>query len=147
VRTAVGDPGFGPEFSTQVVVLARGGTHTATINLHPVELGPVSVSIQMTGQQASVALQASHEATREAIRQALPQLHDMFRASGLQLTQAQVGDGSAGNGAWREGTPARQQGTGAGTTRGTVADASAAGQGAGTVTTVRSSSRLLDTWA
>jgi flagellar hook-length control protein FliK len=109
VRTPVGHPGFGQDFSSQVVLLARGATQNAQIHLHPAELGPVSVSIQMNGQQATLSLQAAHEATREAMRQALPQLHEMFRAGGLELAQAQVGDGSSGNTPWRD-APAPRQG-------------------------------------
>jgi flagellar hook-length control protein FliK len=147
VRTPVGQPGFAQDFSSQILVLARGATHTAQLSLHPAELGPVSISIQMTGQQAIISMQATHESTREAIRQALPQLHEMFRSGGLELTQAQVGDGSPGQG-WREapqqrpGQPARNgPGSGAAGVAGEIAAAPVpAAPGA-------RSMRIVDAWA
>jgi flagellar hook-length control protein FliK len=94
VRTPVGDPGFGADLSRQVVYLAKTGTQSAELTLQPPGLGPVSVAIQMNGLQASVAISASHEASRAALRDALPQLSALFQQSGLQLAGAHVGDGS-----------------------------------------------------
>jgi flagellar hook-length control protein FliK len=94
VRTPVDDPGFGADVSRQLVYLAKTGAQSAELTLQPANLGPVSVSIQMNGLQTTVAISASHEATRTALREALPQLSALFQQSGLQLAGAQVGDGS-----------------------------------------------------
>ena len=69
------------------------------------------MAIDLRGQQAQVFISALHPQTRVALEQALPQLHEMFAAQGLQLSQAQVGDQGAGSardqqsdprsGAWR----------------------------------------------
>jgi len=81
-----------------MVVLARNGTQSAELTLHPANLGPLQVSIQLDGQQASLVLSAAHESTRAALQEALPQLHAMFEQSGLQLHSAQVGDGTLAGG-------------------------------------------------
>jgi len=141
VRTPVGHAGFAQDLSSQIVVLARGQSQSAQLSLHPAELGPVTVSIQMSGQQATISLQAAHEATREALRQSLPQLHEMFQASGLQLSQAQVGDGSAGNPSWRD-APAQRPGGSTLPDGGRGAPSIAPAAGTRTV-----SVRLVDTWA
>ena len=97
IATRVGDPGFGQDVSRQLVFLAKTGAQSAELSLQPPELGPVSVSIQMNGLQASLAISASHAATRTALQEALPHLSELFQSSGLQLADAHVGDGSARN--------------------------------------------------
>lgn len=94
ISTRVGDSGFGQDVSQQLVFLAKTGAQSAQLSLHPAELGPVSVSIQMNGLQASLVISASHAATRAALQEALPHLGELFQSSGLQLADAQVGDGS-----------------------------------------------------
>jgi len=91
VATPVGHAAFGQDLSQQIVVLARRGVQSAQISLEPAGLGPVSVSIQIHGHEATLAFTAAHEATRHALEQALPRLRDMFASSGLQLSDATVG--------------------------------------------------------
>ena len=97
IATHVGDAEFGAAVSRQLVSLARTGVQSAELVLNPAHLGPVSVSIQMSGQQATLSMTAEHEATRTALRAALPQLDALFTQSGLQLGSAHVGGGSEGN--------------------------------------------------
>jgi len=94
VGTPVNDPGFGQDVSRQIVYLSKTGVQSAELTLQPANLGPVSVSIQMNGVQASLAITASHETTRAALQNALPHLNQLFAQNGLQLMGAQVGDGS-----------------------------------------------------
>ncbi len=94
VATRVDDPEFGAAVSRHIVSFARTGVESAELSLNPAHLGPVSISIQMSGQQASVTMSAEHEATRTALREALPRLDTLFAQSGLQLGGAHVGDGS-----------------------------------------------------
>jgi flagellar hook-length control protein FliK len=98
IGTPVGDPGFGQELARGMVYLARSGSQSAELTLNPADLGPVRVELQMNGQQASLMISASHEATRSAMQEALPQLHALFEQNGLQLSGAQVGD------RWQNGT-------------------------------------------
>jgi flagellar hook-length control protein FliK len=97
IATRVGDLGFEQDISRQLVFLAKTGVQSAELSLQPSELGPVSVSIQMNGLQASLVISAGHAVTRAALQEALPHLSELFQNSGLQLTNAQVGDGSARN--------------------------------------------------
>jgi flagellar hook-length control protein FliK len=107
IATRVEDADFGVAVSRQLVSLARTGVQSAQLVLNPAHLGPVSVSIQMSGQQASLSMSAEHEATRTALREALPHLDTLFAQSGLQLGSAHVGDGSERH-SGRQGTPAER---------------------------------------
>ena len=91
VATPVGQPGFGQEFSERVVVWARGGVQSAQISLEPAGLGPVGVSIQVHGHEATLVFTAQHETTRSALEAALPRLREMFAECGMHLSDASVG--------------------------------------------------------
>jgi flagellar hook-length control protein FliK len=91
VATPVGQPGFAQEFAGRVLVLTHGGVQTAQISLEPAGLGPVGVSIQVHGHEATLAFTAAHPATRDALEAALPRLREMFASSGMQLSDASVG--------------------------------------------------------
>jgi flagellar hook-length control protein FliK len=104
VAASVGDPAFGAAVSHPIVTMARTGLQSAELTLNPEHFGPVSVSIQMTGREATVSISADHEATRTALREALPHLDALFAQSGLQLGGAHVGDGSERN-AGRQAQP------------------------------------------
>ncbi|BAP89579.1 flagellar hook-length control protein [Burkholderiales bacterium GJ-E10] len=146
VAAPVGTPGFAQDFASRVVLLAQNGTHSAQLSLHPVDLGPVSVSIQMNGQAATLALAAHHEATRDAMQQALPRLQEMFQQNGLQLADAHIGNGSAYNPLpqQRPGSGGRGRGGGSGTGGSITAPAALAATGGRAST---SSLRLVDTFA
>ena len=145
IGTAVGETGFGQDVSRQIVYLAKTGVQSAQLSLQPAELGPVSVSIQMNGLQASLVISASHAATRAALQDALPHLSELFQSSGLQLTGAQVGDGSARN---ADQGPAQRDGLAANDPLGSVTAAHPTAIAlAATTGTGRPGNRLIDTFA
>jgi flagellar hook-length control protein FliK len=92
VATPVLNAGFAEEFANRVVFLAGQRVQSAEVALTPADLGPVSVSIEVRGHEASVVFGAAHATTRAALEDALPRLREMFAGSGLQLTNAQVGE-------------------------------------------------------
>jgi flagellar hook-length control protein FliK len=103
VASTPGSANFAPDLAHQVVSMVKTGAQSVQLSLTPAELGPVSVSIQMSGTAASVVFSASHPATRAALQDALPHLSNLFSQSGLQLSGALVGDGSqqqAQSGGW-----------------------------------------------
>jgi flagellar hook-length control protein FliK len=101
VPTPVGAAAFGEDFSARIALLARGRVHSAELSLTPADLGPVSVSIELRGTDATLVFGAAHAATRAAIEDALPRLREMLDAQGLQLADARVGT-QTGNGASRD---------------------------------------------
>jgi len=91
VGAPVGTSAFASELSQRVVVFAGQKVQRAEIAVTPAELGPISVSIEVRGQEATLAFAASSHATRAAIEDALPRLRDMLAAHGLQLAGTHVG--------------------------------------------------------
>ena len=91
VASPVGGPGFASELAQRVVVFAGQKVQRADIAVTPADLGPIAVSIEVRGQEATLAFAASNHATRAAIEDALPRLRDMLSAQGLQLAGAHVG--------------------------------------------------------
>jgi flagellar hook-length control protein FliK len=111
-------PDFAPELSASVSLLIKDGVHEAQLQLNPTEMGPVSINIQLEGQQAQVNFHAQHAATREVLERSLPDLAAALQAQGLTLSGGGVfaqsqssggqnrGDGSpdgAANGSGRRG--------------------------------------------
>jgi len=114
VAAPVGTSAFASELSQRVVVFAGQKVQRADIAVAPPELGPIAVSIEVRGQEATLAFAASSHTTRAAIEDALPRLREMLSAQGLQLAGAHVGseprrdpyrpardDGAASNGSAR----------------------------------------------
>ena len=92
VSTPIGHPAFAADLSHRVLLFAGQRVQSAQITVTPNDLGPISVSIEMTGQEAAIQFTAAHATTRAAIEDAMPRLREMLAAQGLQLTQADVGD-------------------------------------------------------
>jgi flagellar hook-length control protein FliK len=83
---------FGEELGAQVALFVRNGTETARLHLHPAELGPVTVRIQLEGQQAQVHFAAEVPATRQALEQAWPALAGQLADSGITLAGGGVSE-------------------------------------------------------
>jgi flagellar hook-length control protein FliK len=90
IGTPVGQTEFASDVGQQIVMLAGSRARSAELALTPAELGPVRVSIEMRGQEATVVLAAAAAATRTALEEALPRLREMFAQQGLNLAEASV---------------------------------------------------------
>jgi flagellar hook-length control protein FliK len=86
----VGTPAWQTELATRVVYLVRGAEQSATLNLNPVDLGPVEVRIQIKEGDASVVFTAAQPEARAALESALPRLRELFAAQGLALSESTV---------------------------------------------------------
>jgi flagellar hook-length control protein FliK len=86
VSAAVGTPEFAPGLSAEVTVMLRDGLQEARLQLNPAEMGPITVQIQIEGQNARIHLSAEQAPTRDALEQALPTLAGTLRDNGLTLT-------------------------------------------------------------
>ncbi len=70
----------------------------AVIELHPAELGSLSVRVEMRGNDAQVTIIAASSAARDMLQQSLPQLRELLLVQGLNLSRAQVERPSQANG-------------------------------------------------
>ncbi|GAA4496640.1 flagellar hook-length control protein FliK [Pseudaeromonas paramecii] len=71
--------------------------HEAELQLEPEGLGKMRIQLKMDQeQQAQVHIMVQHQQTKELVDQALPRLRDMLAGQGIQMSQAQVQQHSAG---------------------------------------------------
>ncbi len=112
IAATPGSADFASQLGAQLSTFVREGIQHARLELHPLELGPVTVQIQLDGHSAQVNLAAEQAPTRAALEEALPQLASSLREAGLTLTGGGVFEqprqqaGSRGDGTpTREGAP------------------------------------------
>jgi flagellar hook-length control protein FliK len=95
---------FSSSLSNRLMMMSQDGVQSARLKLHPENLGPLDVRIQVEEDGARVWFAAQHGQTREALEAAIPRLRELFADQGLQLVRAdvtsgegrqQTGDGSA----------------------------------------------------
>lgn len=91
VKTHIGEPLWKNEFSERIVWQAKSDIQSAQININPPQLGPVQISLNLNGDQASAVFTSPHAEVRQAIEDALPKLREMLSASGINLGDANVG--------------------------------------------------------
>lgn len=75
----------------KVVWLARNEQQTAQININPPQLGPMQISLSMSGDQATAMFASPHAEVRQAIEDAMPRLREMLSSAGVSLGEANVG--------------------------------------------------------
>ena len=86
IATPLHSAGFGPALGAEVSLLVRDGVQEARLALSPAEMGPITVQIQIDGNQAQVNMSAEQAPTRQALEQALPALAAALNDSGLTLS-------------------------------------------------------------
>lgn len=89
------DPRWAEEFGARVSLMVRAGESTASLQLTPVDLGPVEVNVTVRESQATVHFGASQAETRALIEASLPKLRELLASQGYQLTDASVSSGFA----------------------------------------------------
>lgn len=91
LETPVTHPRWGDDLGNRVVWMARHDEQTARINLNPPELGPLQITLNLSGDQASASFTSPHAEVRQAIADALPRLREMLAGAGIDLGQTNVG--------------------------------------------------------
>jgi flagellar hook-length control protein FliK len=93
IATHVRDPRWAEEFGTRIALMVRGGESSASLQLSPVDLGPMDVSVTVKDNQASVHFGAAQAETRALIEASIPRLREMLAAQGFNLMDASVSQG------------------------------------------------------
>ena len=91
INTHLRESGWSQQFGEKIVWLAKNNLQSAQININPPELGPVQITLNLSGDQIKVAFASPHAEVRQAIEGALPQLKEMLSSAGINLGQANVG--------------------------------------------------------
>jgi flagellar hook-length control protein FliK len=92
VPTPFAAPGFQQALGYQVSLLARDGIGMAELHLNPADMGPVSVQITMTGDQARVDFGADLAQTRQALEAGWAELASSLKDAGFTLSGGGVSD-------------------------------------------------------
>ena len=80
--------------------MVRGGGSSAALQLTPVDLGPMEVSITVRDGQASIHFGAAQAETRALIEASIQRLREMLASQGFNLMDASVSQGFS-----RQGRP------------------------------------------
>lgn len=91
VTTPLQDSHWAQDFSERIVWVAKNDQQVAQINITPAQLGPVQITLNMNGDQASITFASPHAEVRKAIEDAMPNLREMLSTTGISLGQSNVG--------------------------------------------------------
>ncbi|MGJ7507282.1 flagellar hook-length control protein FliK [Variovorax sp. GT1P44] len=91
VAPPVGSDEWGPAIGQQMIRMNASGHQVAELNLNPVGLGPLKVTLTMGDNQAQAMFVSAHESVRKAVEAALPQLRTTLAEQGISLGQTSVG--------------------------------------------------------
>jgi flagellar hook-length control protein FliK len=70
---------------------AKDGTYTLSLQLHPAELGPVTVRVAVNDGVLSIQLTADQQGGHDALHSSLSDLRSQLQASGLRVADVDVG--------------------------------------------------------
>lgn len=102
--------GFDDGLGTHVTWMAAHGVGEARIRINPDHLGTIDLVLNIDGQRISAEFQSTHADVRQALEGGLSRLRDQLAQHGLQLVQAQVGDGGDSRRSPRGDAPPAQGG-------------------------------------
>lgn len=93
----VGSKAWPQQLGQQLVRMSQsGGEQRLELQLHPAELGPLSVSLKLGEQGAQAQFLSAHAQVRQVLEQALPQLREALAEQGIELGEATVGEQRSG---------------------------------------------------
>ena len=75
--------------------MVRTGESSASLQLTPVDLGPLEVNVSVRDSQATVHFGAANADTRALLEASMPRLREMLAAQGFQLMDSSVSHGFA----------------------------------------------------
>ncbi|MBK7461690.1 MAG: flagellar hook-length control protein FliK [Betaproteobacteria bacterium] len=91
IHTHLRENSWSQQFGEKIVWLAKNDQQSAQININPPELGPVQITLNLSGGEAKVTFASPHMEVRQAIENSLPQLKEMLLTAGINLGQTNVG--------------------------------------------------------
>ena len=83
---------FASSMATHLRVIKNQGGGEAKMNLHPAELGRMSVSVITEGNETKVAFTVETSQARQAVEASLPRLREMLEQTGLSLADSNVSE-------------------------------------------------------
>lgn len=96
IATPVHSPRWADDLGARVALMVRGAESSASLQLTPVDLGPVEVTVTVRDSQASIHFGAAQAETRALLEASIPKLREMLAAQGFNLMDASVSQGFSG---------------------------------------------------
>jgi len=87
-------PDWSKDLGNQIIWMNNKELSTAEIRINPEHLGPISVRIDLTQDQASVQFTAQHAEVKEALEASIPKLREMLGTQQLNLTNITISQGA-----------------------------------------------------
>jgi flagellar hook-length control protein FliK len=84
------NPEWNKEMGERVLWMHKQAIPMAELKLNPRHLGPVTIRVDVSQDQATVSFIAQHAVVKEAIEAAIPKLKEMFSAQQLNLAEVNV---------------------------------------------------------
>ena len=98
IEPAIGSSAFAPALGARIALLARDGIEQARLNVHPADMGPITVQLALEGSQVRVDFSAELAGTRQTLEEALPSLAASLREAGFTLSGGGVSQQTAQGG-------------------------------------------------
>jgi flagellar hook-length control protein FliK len=95
LTTHVRDPRWADDLGNRLASMVRTGESSASLQLTPVDLGPLEVKVAVRDNQASVHFGATNAETRALLEASIPRLREMLASQGFQLMDSSVSHGFA----------------------------------------------------
>lgn len=92
IAAPLGSSAWPTEFTQKVSWISTQQSQVAQLHLNPPDLGPMSVVLSITDNQATALFTSPHSAVREAIENAMPKLRESMAENGIMLGNATVSD-------------------------------------------------------
>lgn len=110
-RMEPGSSQFGAQLGQQLLWMGQQKIGRAEIRLDPAELGPLTIELEMDGDEIRAEFSSRSAEVRALIDSQVPRLRELLAEQGFSLADAQVGQGRADE---RGGQQAANAGAGAG---------------------------------
>lgn len=83
-------PEWNKEIGERVIWMHKQAIPSAELRLNPQHLGPISIKVDVTQDQTSIAFTAQHAVVKEALEASLPKLREMLSTQQLNLVDVNV---------------------------------------------------------
>lgn len=92
IAAPVGSSAWPAEFAQKVSWVSTQQNQTAELHLNPPDLGPMTVVLSVSDNQATAVFSSPHSAVRDAIENAMPKLRESMAENGIALGNTSVND-------------------------------------------------------
>jgi len=90
IMPALTEPEWGNHFSQQILWLGQQQIDKAVIRIHPEELGPLEVKLQILEDSIGLSIQTTNQPVSHLLEQTMPRLREMMLEQGITLSQVSI---------------------------------------------------------